>query len=339
MGKCKFHVGILCASIAAASIPAAGLAQTVQVPNPTVTASADPFNQDYVAENVFDAGGAEFATSGNGVGTPFSTDPNDGTWINFDFGAPVTIDTFINRTRRNAVDVVEQSRLVFSQDPVFDASDAIVTFDRTGSNGAGLMQRFAPQVAQYVRWEALTASGGSPNLGARQMFFMHTPAGYLPILSGAAVYNGTPAFSNNYRLQEAHDGSAGRDTDEYASAGAGAATFLDFDFGAVKPLNGFSFLNREEDVITGYDMIFSNTPDFSTVIDTKSFDASTNGNEINTELFDPVRARYVRFQATSYILSNNTGISEITFFQAVPEPASLALPGLVALAALRRRRN
>src|SRR4051812_47272281 len=97
-----------------------------QLPNPTITASADPFNPSYVADNVFDNNAAEFATSGNGAGTPFSTDPNDGTWIEFDFGSPVTVDTFINRTRVNAVDVVGRSRLVFSQDSTFDASDPAV---------------------------------------------------------------------------------------------------------------------------------------------------------------------------------------------------------------------
>ena len=55
---------------------AAGSARAEQLPNPTITASADPFSPQYVADNVFDSNAAEFATSGNGAGTPLSTDPN-----------------------------------------------------------------------------------------------------------------------------------------------------------------------------------------------------------------------------------------------------------------------
>ena len=45
--------------------------------NPSVTASADPFNAGFGPGNLFDSNrDSEFATSANGVGTPFSTDPN-----------------------------------------------------------------------------------------------------------------------------------------------------------------------------------------------------------------------------------------------------------------------
>jgi MYXO-CTERM domain-containing protein len=310
-----------------------------QVPNPTITASADPFNPDYVADNVFGPGHAEFATSGNGAGTPFSTDPNNGTWIEFDFGSPVAIDTFINRTRVNAVDVVGRSRLVFSQDPTFDDSDTITTFESTGSNGAGLVRRIPPVTARYVRWEALTSAGTSPNLGARQMFFLHTPAGQTRI-APPTVINGSPAFNTNYALQNAANDNAGRDGtgNEYASRGAGAATFVDFDFGKATSLSGFDFLNREDDVITAYDVLFGDTADFASPLRTLSFSASDNGNEVNSETFDPILARYVRLQATAFTGSPNTGVSDILFYSPVPEPACLPLLGLAALAMTRRRR-
>jgi hypothetical protein len=339
MSNCWAHVVHSRAIVAGIVMLAAHTARAAQVPNPWITASADAFNPSYVADNVFDQGSAEFATSGNSVGTPFSEDPNDGTWINFDFNEPVTIDTFINRTRVNAVDVIERSRLVFSSDATFDASDAIVEFDPTGSNGAGIIQRFAPRTAQYVRWEALSTTGGSPNLGSRQMFFLQTPEGQTP-LPNPTVYNGTAAFNANYALQNAANGNAGRDGNgnEYASAGAGADTFVDFDFGAASAISGFDFLNREEDIITTYDVLFSDTADFSTVIDTKSFTASDSGNDVNTEVFDAVTARYLRLQATSFARSPNTGISDITFYTPVPEPGSLSLLGMAGLPLLRRRR-
>ena len=326
------------AALGAALVPA-GRVRGAQVPNPTITAAADPFTGDYVADNVFDDGGRDFATSGNGAGTPHSTDPADGTWIEFDFGAPVTIDTFINRTRVNAVDVVGRSRLVFSPDAAFDPADPAVVFNPSGSNGAGLVQRFAPRTAQYLRWEVVTSGGTSNNLGARQMFFLNTPTGLVP-LRPPRVYNGTTPFNGNYALQNAANDNAGRDGvgNEYASQGAGAATFLDFDFGSPTAVAGFDFLNREVDVITGYDIVFSDTADFASPLETLSFTASENGNEVNSEVFDPVVARYVRLQATSAAGFPNTGVSDILFYTPVPEPAGLPLIGLAAAALLRRRR-
>jgi hypothetical protein len=313
-----------------------------QLPNPGITASANSHPAgDYRAANVFDVGGMEFATPGQGAGTPLSEDPANGTWINFDFGVPVTMDTFINRTRTSppGFDVIEDSRLVFSDDPTFDASDPFVTFSPTGFAGAGLVQRFAPRTAQYVRWEVSRVSGQFNNTGSRQMFFMKTPDGLMPAVR-PTVYNGSPAFNPDYALQNAANNNAGRDGsgNEYASQGQGAATFVDFDFLAPTPIAGFDFFNREQDVITTYDMVFSNTPDFSVPIETKNLTASPNGNVVNSEVFDPVTARYVRLQATSFVQSGNTGISEIIFYTPIPEPAAAGVMLVGALGLLRRRR-
>src|SRR5204863_2305319 len=87
-----------------------------------------------------------------------------------------------------------------------------------------------------------------------------------------------------------------------------------------------------------YDMIFSDTSDFSHVLQTMSFTASDNGNQVNSELFDSVVARYVRMQATSFTGAPNTGVSDIQFFTPVPEPAVVSLAGLAGLALVRRRR-
>jgi MYXO-CTERM domain-containing protein len=335
----RWVAGVALAAVVFGAL-AGGNVRAGQVPNPTVTASADPFSPQYVADNVFEAGHAEFATSGNGAGTPFSTDPNVGTWIEFDFGSPVSFDTFINRTRVNPVDVVGRSRLVFSQDPTFDDSDTTLTFESTGSNGSGLVRRIPQITAQYVRWEALTSTGTSQNLGARQMFFLQTPAGTAR-LAPPTVYNGSAPFSPAYALQNAANDNAGRDGtgNEYASRGGGASTFVDFDFGKATALSGFDFLNREDDVITAYDMIFSDSPNFTSPIQTLSFTASENGNQVNSQSFDPILARYVRLRATAFTGSPNTGVSDILFFSPVPEPACLPLLGVAALAMVRRRRG
>ncbi len=282
--------------------------------NPRITASADPFSASYVAANVFEpAYNSEFATSGNGAGTPFSTDVNNGTWIHFDFEAPVTVDTFINATRANPNDVIGVSRLIFSQDATFDAADAIVAFNPSGSNASGLIQRFAAQTARYVRWEVLSSLGSSQNLGGQQFWFLDAPA--LDRLPAPSAFNGSAAFPG-YALADAADGNVGTGVgNEYASNGAGAGTFIDFDFSQAEPIAGFTWWNRQMDVITQYQMVFANNPLFTAPVATLSFTANANGARANTELFTRVIARYVRFQATAYANFPNTGMAEIEFYE------------------------
>src|SRR5262245_58351451 len=89
-----------------------------QLPSPTVTAAARSFNASSTAPNVLDNNVAtEYATLGQGaVSVPFTTDPNNGTWIHFDFGATVTFDRFVMTARNNAVDIINESRLIVSAD-------------------------------------------------------------------------------------------------------------------------------------------------------------------------------------------------------------------------------
>ena len=335
------------ALVAAVSVlvPGATPVRAEVLPAPTITLWADDFDPTYGPTNLFDVGTGEYATSGQLAGTPFTRDDQDGTWVELDYGGPVTIDTFINRTRANPVDQVTGQRLIFSQDATFDASDSIVTLPSAGANGAGFVRRFAPQTARYVRWEVTEAGAGSLNLGGRQFWFLNTPAGQT-VLPNPTVHNSATPFNGDYVAANAANGNAGRAGTgaEYASQGRGNDTFVDFDFGGATPISGFNFVNREQDVTTSYDMIFSNTPDFSDVVATRSFFTTGGGNDIMEELFDPITARYVRFDVTSYIGTggvpgNNTGISEMWFLTPVPEPTSLSLVALVVLPLARRRRR
>jgi hypothetical protein len=80
----------LALGLALACVPPALRAD--QLPNPTVTASARAFNASFTAPNVLDNNAAtEYASLTQGaVSVPFTTDPNNGTWIQFDFGGTVT---------------------------------------------------------------------------------------------------------------------------------------------------------------------------------------------------------------------------------------------------------
>ena len=339
------------AAVAGLVLQSTALQATV-LPNPSITAAADPFSPSFVASNVFDSLRAEFATSGNGAGTPLSNDPNNGTWINFDFGAPVTIDRFMMVSRQNNVDVIGESRLIFSSDGTFDGADPTVVFNPSGSNGAGLIQSFPAQTARHVRWEVATSAGGSQNLGSQEMRFLNTPA-LAARIPGVTVINSAPAFNNTtYAAANAVNGDAGRDGPdprEYASAGQGVNMFIDFDLGSSQPVIGFDYFDRlsETEDVSGFDLIFSDDPGFGTVIETKSYaHPSGDGFTTSDSFGSAVTARYVRLDATFIDgVGTNTGVAEMAFYsQVIPEPASLTLAAsaVLALATLRliaRRRR
>src|SRR6187399_2456512 len=78
--------------------------EAFQLPNPILTASARAFNASFTAPNVSDNNaGTEYASLTQGaVSVPFTTDPNKGTWIQFDFLGPVTFDRFVMTARNNS---------------------------------------------------------------------------------------------------------------------------------------------------------------------------------------------------------------------------------------------
>lgn len=291
-----------------------------QVPNPTITASARPFNASFTAVNLFDSGSLEYATASQGaVTTPFTTDVNNGTWVQFDFGSTVTLNQFVMVTRNNAVDVIGTSRLIVSSDATFDSSDTIFTFSGTGVNAAGIIQNIGPASGQYARWEVLTPTG-TANLGSRQMYFLNIPDGHVLLPAPTAINSSTP-FSGSFAANLAVNGNAGDGpNNEYASAGVGAGMFVDLDFGRSVPITGFDFWNRVVDRVTTYHLIFADTADFSAPIATLPFTASLNGNQINSGTFAAMTARYVRFQATGAIGGDNTGMREIQFYTLAGQP-------------------
>jgi hypothetical protein len=292
-----------------------------QVPNPTVTAAARPFNASFAASNLFDAANAEFASLGQGaVSAPFTTNPLDGTWVEMDFGSVVEFDRFVLKTRANAVDVIGLSRLIVSADPIFDSSDLIFNFDPTGANGAGAVRNLN-QVAsgRYARWEVITRTGSGLNLGGNQMWFLRTPAGH-SLLPPPAVINSSPPFNATFAAAQAVNNDYGI---EYASLGAQGNMFIDFDFGTAKSITGFEFLNRFADRVTTFNLVFADTPDFVSPISTQSFTANANGNFVNSATFAAISARYVRLQATGFAGANNTGVREIQFFTMAGQPPTV----------------
>ena len=297
---------------AVAGVNRAQRAVADQVPNPTITASATPFNSSYSANNLFDSSASsEYATQGKvACSAPLV---NDGTYVEMDFGSTVAFDRFILVTRNNGVDNVLSNRLYVGNSPTFSLSDTTLPFGSAGNNGQGIIQGFSPVSGRYVRWEVLRGPT-SGNLGGNQMYFLMTPAGAAQLPAPTVINSATP-FNAGYAASRAVDGFAGYGGNDgsFASAGAGAGMFIDFDFGAPIAIHGWDFLNRPEDMVTAYDMIFSSVSDFSTDSTTNSYTANPSGLIWNTVTRAPITARYVRLQATANS-GVNTGVREIQFY-------------------------
>jgi hypothetical protein len=284
---------------------------------PVITASAQAYNGDYVAANLFDGTPREFATLGRGAGTPLSR--TNGSWVELDFGVPVTMDRMVFVTRGNTADVIGVSRLILSTDPVFEESDTIHVFDPTTSNGRGPVRAFPSTTARYVRWEALTSLGTYQNLGGMELRFLDTPSGWQST-PATAIAGATP-FNASYALAYAVDGDAGRSPGfEYASRSLGAGMFVDFDLGSSQPVTGFDFFDRmtATDRTTAFDLLLSNDPTFTTGVTLLSF--SPGGNDWGyRQAFTPVNARYIRLDATAAATpAGNNGIQEIIFYTKQP---------------------
>jgi hypothetical protein len=343
------HPGIMktIRSAWAAAVLGCATASAAILGNPVITQSAPAFSGSYLATNVFDDRETDYASQSRGFGPSLST--TQGTFLEFDFGSAVTINRFVNVTRRNDVDVIFTERLIFSNDPVFDLSDPFVDLSPVGQNGNGFIKSFSAQTARFVRWEvrdgALNPGGfNANNFGSVEMRFLSPTAGLVPL--STSVIGGAQPFDGTFALANAANGDAGRAGSagiEYASASLGPNMFVDFDMGSVKPIGGFDFYDRFGvdpslalvDRVNSFDLIFSNDSTFGSVIATRSF---TPGSWGYSQQFAPVNARYVRFDATSTANgTSNSGIQEMTFY-AAPEPGTGALLICGALVCAKRRR-
>lgn len=249
-------------------------AQATILPNPTIINSSQAFpgsSPSYAASNVFDNTTTEYASNGKGVGSDIV--PGSGTFIEFDFGVPTTMNRLAFVCRNNGTDVIASSRLIFSTDATFTpGTDPTFTFGPMGSNADGFMHSFTTTTARYVRWDVLSLAGSGLNLGASEIRFLNVPTGDAQI-PATAIASATP-FSGSYAKENAVNANLGSGAGrEYASAGLGNATFVDFDFGQTRTITSFDFFDRlnPEDRTKGFDLYFSNDPTFTTGVTSISY--------------------------------------------------------------------
>lgn len=173
-------------------------------------------------------------------------------------------------------------------------------------------------------------------------------------LPDPAITASQTPFSAAYVASNVFDGIFGSGNGEYATTNAVSGdAFIDFDFGASTLIGGFVFYQRlgGADGVTGFQLVFDDTSDFSSPIATQTF--ATSGVRDYTLLNDSagarqqfefpagVQARYVRWDVISAVGNGYDGAAEMEFWTgtAVPEPAMLwvVAGGLLGLAIRRAR--
>lgn len=296
-------LGVFGTTLAVAAKPAIELPQAT----PIITASATPFNASYVAANVLDQNSlTEYASQGQGVNT----------FIDFDFGSPTPI-THFHHLNRSAADGITSSELIFSDDPTFATGTTVVPIAHA-SQTAAINYAVGSQVARYVRWDVTGISGAATNQGAREIAFLNLTGAYAQI-ADPAITASAPQFNASFPASNVFDNNPATD---YASAGQGAATFIDFDFGAVKRISGFELDNRSGhplDAILGSSLSFSNDPTFTTGVTTVPLTHTTQEGPLVYGVGDHF-ARYVRWDVTNVQpggAAGNQGAAEIGFYAEV----------------------
>ena len=306
-------LAILCPLLVCFGLLFPNIAKATILPAPTVTNSSAPYSGTYLGSWAVDQADSEFLTT-QGVGT----------FLEFDLGAVRSVDGFVNVTLVDAGRQIGANRLIFDTDgtPGFNAAtDTVRSFTQaqTGSLGQGIIQRFDAVSARYARWEVQAVVAAPTLVGMTEVAFLGTESGSNALPSTAVTVIGSaPPYSAQFAAANAANGVAGRSIlggasgIEYASNGAGANTYVDFDLGENRPILGFDLFDRINpgERTTSFDLIFSNSPTFSTVVATKSYSKATEWTA--TDKFAAVNARYVRYDVTSG--GTYAGLGEMTFY-------------------------
>ena len=295
------------------------------LPNPGIMAWANMYNDDYLPWNVFDSKTSQYCSIGQGAGTStpttpsYTTDTGNGTWLNFNFGEPVTIDRVVLATRPTQNDIVGASHFIFSNDATFDSSDTLVTITNTGFYGHSPIHSLGGKItAQYVRWEVGSSLGDYHNLGAQEIRFLNTPSRTEPITTGISISAVAEAFNGNYEAAFIINGDAGSGGDyiEFATNNQGINTFVDFDLGQITALSGFDYFDRLDPAkVKTFDLIFSRDSVFGNSDDVvRHYEKGALWTA--SESFNDITTRYVRFDVTELASEHPcVGGSEIIFYK------------------------
>ncbi len=111
---------------------------------------------------------------------------------------------------------------------------------------------------------------------------------------------------------------------EYASAGKGVGTQVDFDFGRPVAVAGFEHVDRNDPAtVRAAKLIFSRDRDFHTTLSSVAVKHADRRAGLTRATFPAVTARYVRWEVTAINAAGNrcVGGAEIAFFSPAPPDA------------------
>jgi MYXO-CTERM domain-containing protein len=306
--------------------------------SPTVIGGSNAYGQ--TAHNL---GGYTSANSVNGnVNEYASANAGVDTFLNFQWASAQTFDRVIlvNRNSGFGGDLISNATLTYDS-----GSD---TFNTDSGQARSLIYSVGSTITQNVRFDVNTlAVGTTGNTGLMEAIFLNTPTATYNdafVIGGVSAYNSATAYNGDYAATNAVDGYVGHaGQSDYASQNSGLNTFVDFNLGAVTKIIGFDMIDRwfDEDQTRGFNLIYSNTSDFSSILTTQSYSKGANTVAYGAD-FNYIEAQYVRFDVTNMdgAAGAAKGLTEMIFYgTSVPEPSAALLGGLGLLALLRRRRN
>ncbi len=172
------------------------------------------------------------------------------------------------------------------------------------------------------------------NGGGAELEIWGEPTAILRLPTPTVIASAIP-FSGSYVVANAFDRNVNT---EYASQGQGANTYIDFDMGGPTSVGYVEILQRANDLVNQFALIFSDDTTFGDAGDvTVSY--TSGGNQL--DLVDLAAGgytgtkRYMRYDVITTLSGGNQGAQEIAFY--VPEPGALGLLFGAGVWLLRRR--
>ena len=319
-------------------------------------------------------GGTEYGGIITNAANPADTDPE----ITWDLGARYNLSTMrvwnyneVNLTNRG----VQNANLLVSDDGVtYTNLGPIVLNQAPGNTAVDFSQTVNMNVsARFVKLDILSNYGdGNGFVGLSEVRFDGVKTGAAQSLITGVTATASSQLLGGFDRAASHvvdgsglnlangthsitpDGSMWLNTGNGAAGGgADSNPQITFDLGKIRHVGEVQIWNYNE-FVTGFNpplrsrgvndltvFVSNDGVTFTSLGSTTLFAATgTTDRDFHQTLDLGVFARFVRFaNLTNHGGDNNfVGLSEVRFFEVIPEPTSAALLGLAGVALLRRRR-